>query len=110
VIARRNVLAGVSIVTDQWFGLFSRVENLAPVDSAWNDASHMLMMLYATGLRRAEMCQLRVSDVDSKRMVIHVRQGKGARNRELLLTPKLLETPREYWRWVKPRTYRSPVR
>jgi uncharacterized sulfatase len=37
----------------------------------------MMMMLYATGLRRAEMCHLKVSDIDSKRMVIHVRQGKG---------------------------------
>jgi integrase len=35
----------------------------------------MLMMLYATGLRRAELCHLKVSDIDSERMVIHVRQG-----------------------------------
>jgi site-specific recombinase XerD len=68
----------------------------------------MLMMLYATGLRRAEMCHLKVSDIDSKRMVIHVRQGKGGRDRDVLLTPKLLETLREYWRWMKPRTYLFP--
>ena len=35
----------------------------------------MMMMLYTTGLRRAEMCHLKVSDIDSTRMVIHVRQG-----------------------------------
>jgi site-specific recombinase XerD len=46
----------------------------------------MLMMLYATGLRRAEMCHLKVSEIDSKRMVIHVRQGKGGRDRDVLLT------------------------
>jgi integrase len=63
----------------------------------------MLMTLYATGLRRAELCHLKVSDVDSERMVIHVHQGKGSRDRDVLLTPKLLETLREYWRWMKMR-------
>ena len=47
----------------------------------------MLMMLYATGMRRAELCHLKVSDIDSERMVIHVRQGKGGRDRDVLLTP-----------------------
>jgi site-specific recombinase XerD len=68
----------------------------------------MLMTLYATGLRRAEMSHLKVSDIDSKRLVIHVRQGKGGRDRDVLLTPKLLETLREYWLWMKPRTYLFP--
>jgi integrase len=70
----------------------------------------MLMTLYATGLRRAEMSHLKVSDIDSKRLVIHVRQGKGGRDRDVLLTPKLLETLREYWLWMKPRTYLFPAR
>ena len=68
----------------------------------------MLMMLYATGLRRAELCHLKVCDIDSERMVIHVRQGKGSRDRDVLLTPKLLDTLREYWRWMKPKTYLFP--
>jgi len=68
----------------------------------------MLMTLYATGLRRAELCHLKVSDIDSERMVIHVHQGKGGRDRDVLLTPKLLQTLREYWRWMKPRTYLFP--
>jgi len=68
----------------------------------------MLMTLYATGVRRAELCHLKVSDIDSQRMVIHVRQGKGGRDRDVLLTPKLLQTLREYWRWMKPRTYLFP--
>jgi integrase/recombinase XerD len=68
----------------------------------------MLMMLYGTGLRRAELCHLKVSDIDSERMVIHVRQGKGGRDRDVLLTPKLLKTLREYWRWMKPQTYLFP--
>ncbi|HEY4051631.1 MAG TPA: site-specific integrase [Acidobacteriaceae bacterium] len=68
----------------------------------------MVMTLYATGLRRAELCRLKVCDIDSERMVIHVRQGKGGRDRDVLLSPKLLQTLREYWRWMKPRTYLFP--
>ena len=68
----------------------------------------MLMTLYATGLRRAELCHLKVSDIDSERMVIRVHQGKGGRDRDVLLSPKLLETLREYWRWMKPKTYLFP--
>jgi integrase/recombinase XerD len=49
------------------------------IASAQNLVHHrtMLMMLYATGLRQAELCHLKVSDIDSERMVIQVRQGKG---------------------------------
>jgi site-specific recombinase XerD len=68
----------------------------------------MLMTLYGTGLRRSELCQLKVTDIDSQRMVIRVRQGKGSRDRDVLLSPKLLETLREYWRWMKPKTYLFP--
>ena len=67
----------------------------------------MLMILYATGLRRSELCHLKVSDIDSERMVIHV-HGKGSHERDVLLTPKLLETLREYWRWMKPKTFLFP--
>lgn len=79
------------------------------IDSARNLMHRtMLMTLYATGLRRAELCHLKVSDIDSERMVIHVHQGKGSRDRDVLLTPKLLDTLREYWRWMKPKTYLFP--
>jgi site-specific recombinase XerD len=66
------------------------------------------MTLYSTGLRRAELCALKVADIDSERMLIHVRYGKGGRDRDVLLSPKLLETLREYWRWIKPKTYLFP--
>jgi site-specific recombinase XerD len=59
-------------------------------------------------MRCSELCHLKVSDVDSDRMVIRVRKGKGGRDRDVLLSPKLLETLREYWRWMKPRTYLFP--
>jgi site-specific recombinase XerD len=67
----------------------------------------MLMTLYATGLRRSELCHLKVSDIDSERMVIHV-HGNGSHERDVLLTPKLVETLREYWRWMKPKTFLFP--
>ena len=68
----------------------------------------VLMVLYSTGVRRTEASQLKVSDIDSERRVIHVRQGKGSRDRDVPLTPKLLEALRQYWRWKKPRNYLFP--
>ena len=68
----------------------------------------MLMTVYSTGMRRAEMCQLKVADIDSDRMLIHIRQGKGRRDRDVPLSPKLLETLRQYWLWMKPKTYLFP--
>jgi len=68
----------------------------------------MLMTLYSTGMRRTEMCHLKVEDIDSKRNMVHIRAGKGGRDRDVPLSPKLLETLREYWRWMKPKTYLFP--
>jgi integrase/recombinase XerD len=68
----------------------------------------LLMTLYSTGMRRAEIARLKVSDIDSRRMVIHIKQGKGSKDRDVPLSPKLLETLREYWRWKKPRNYLFP--
>ena len=68
----------------------------------------MLLTLYSTGLRRAELTQLKVEDIDSKRMMIRVRKGKGSHDRDVPLSSKLLEVLREYWRWKKPTTYLFP--
>jgi site-specific recombinase XerD len=68
----------------------------------------LLMLLYATGMRRTEATLLKVSDIDSQRMVIHIRRGKGMRDRDVPLTLKLLEALRDYWRWKKPRVYLFP--
>jgi integrase len=59
-------------------------------------------------VRRTELCRLKVADIDSERMVLHVKQGKGGRDRDVPLSPKLLETLREYWRWMEPTTYLFP--
>ena len=68
----------------------------------------MLMTLYSTGLRRAELCRLKVADVDSKRMMLRVVQGKGGIDREVPLSKKLLGALREYYRWMRPETYLFP--
>jgi site-specific recombinase XerD len=59
------------------------------------------MTLYATGARRAEVAQLKISDIDSERMVIHIRGGKGRKDRDVMLSPKLLEALRIYWRQLR---------
>ena len=68
----------------------------------------LLMTLYATGVRRAELTHLKVSDIDSQRMVIHVRGGKGRKDRDVMLSPKLLEELRKHWRRFKPSTWLFP--
>jgi len=68
----------------------------------------LLILLYATGMRRSEAALLKVNDIDSQRMVIHIHRGKGLRDRDVPLTPKLLEVLRDYWRWKKPRVYLFP--
>ena len=68
----------------------------------------ILMVLYSTGMRRSELVHLRVEDIDSERMVIHIHKGKGGKDRDVPLCPRLLETLREYWRWKKPRTWLFP--
>jgi integrase/recombinase XerD len=68
----------------------------------------ILMTPYSTGMRRAELVQLRAADIDKELMQVHIREGKGKRDRNVPLSPKLLDAPREYWRWMKPVTYVFP--
>ena len=70
----------------------------------------LLTVLYGTGMRRAEVARLKVADIDSQRMILHGVDGKGHKDRDLPLSPALLETLRTYWRWLKPRTYLFPSR
>ena len=57
---------------------------------------------------RGELCRLRVQDIDSQRMMIRINQGKGGRDREVPSSPKLLETLRVYFRWMRPTTSLFP--
>jgi len=79
------------------------------IDGAGNLMQRALLMtLYGTGMRRTEVSMLKVRDIDSRRMMIRVERGKGGDSRDLPLSPALLETLREYWRWKKPRIYLFP--
>ena len=61
----------------------------------------LLMTLYATGARRAEVAHLKISDIDSRRMVFHIRGGKGRKDRDVMLSSKLLDALRVYWRGLR---------
>jgi site-specific recombinase XerD len=89
--------------------ILTKEEAVRLIDSASNLFHRaMLITMYSTGMRRAELCRLKVEDIDSIRMLIHIRQGKGGKDRDVPLSPKTLETLREYWRWMKPKTYLFP--
>jgi site-specific recombinase XerD len=68
----------------------------------------MLMVLYSTGIRNAELRHLQVRDIDSRRMLIHIQHGKGGRDRYVPLSATLLETLRVYYRWMRPKTWLFP--
>ena len=68
----------------------------------------LLTTVYAAGLRLSEVTHLQVADIDSQRMMIRVRQGKGQKDRDLMLSPTLLELLRRYWSIERPRTWLFP--
>jgi len=61
----------------------------------------ILMTLYGTGARRTELTRLKVSDIDSRRMVVHIQGGKGRQDRDVMLSPVLLEELRAHWRRLR---------
>lgn len=77
----------------------------------------LFLTTYSAGLRVSEVVRLRPIDIDSSRMLIRIEQGKGAKDRQTLLSPQLLEALRDYWRRTRPgplflfpgRDGRSPV-
>ena len=68
----------------------------------------MLATLYATGARVSEVARLHIPDIDSHRGVIWIRSGKGNKDRQTLLPPKLLELLRVYFRWKRPKEWLFP--
>jgi integrase/recombinase XerD len=87
-------------------------EEVTQLIAAASTAFHrtLLLTLYATGVRRAELTHLKVSDIDSQRMVIHVQGGKGRKDRDVMLSPKLREELRKHWQRLrrKPRVWLFP--
>jgi site-specific recombinase XerD len=67
-----------------------------------------LMICYGAGLRVSEAVALKVSDIDSQRMLLRVEQGKGGKDRYAMLSPRLLEVLRRYWRAARPKDYLFP--
>jgi site-specific recombinase XerD len=64
-----------------------------------------ISLIYSCGLRLEELCNLKVSDIDSTRMQIHIRLGKGGKDRYVMLTEKILLLLREYWKKYRPVEY-----
>jgi integrase/recombinase XerD len=90
----------VVLNADEVRRLFAVVSN--PRDRA------LLELAYGAGLRLGEVLNLKVSDIDSQRMTIRIEQGKGRKDRYVMLSPTLLETLRTYWRACRPRTWLFP--
>ena len=96
--------------------VLSREEVAQLIDAAGTPCKRILLMtLYATGARNAELTHLKVSDIDSQRMVVHIRGGKGRKDRDVMLSPRLLTALRAHWRyyhrkssiWLFPSNYRK---
>ena len=113
----------VSILKQKWFdeeiarpkrratlpGILSAHEITRILDHT-NNLKHwtILATFYATGLRCNELRHLKVSDLDSQRMVLHVRLGKGGVPRDIALSPILLDRLRVYFRWRRPTDWLFP--
>src|ERR1700730_6059261 len=71
-------------------------------------ARRALSVAYGAGLRVSEVVSLKVSDIDSKRMMLRVEQGKGGKDRHAMLSPQLLELLRDWWRIARPQVWLFP--
>jgi site-specific recombinase XerD len=88
------------------------LDEVAQFFAAVRDLRHraILMTAYGAGLRLSEVVALRVEDIDSRRMVLRVRQGKGRKDREVMLSHRLLTVLRRYWLAERPTDYLFPGR
>ena len=96
--------------------ILSQEEVAQLIDAARTPCERILLMtLYATGVRRSELTHLKINDIDSQRMVVHIRGGKGRKDRDVMLSPRLLTALRTHWRfyhrqsstWLFPSNYRK---
>ena len=85
-------------------------EEITRILDSTRNLKHWTIMatFYATGIRCNELRLLKVEDIDSQRMLIHIRNGKGQIPRDVPLSPALLERLRIYWRWRKPKDWLFP--
>ncbi len=82
-------------------------DEIAMIINACVNLKHksMLSLIYSAGLRRGELLNLKMADIDSKRMMILIKHGKGAKDRMVPLSPLILEMLREYYKRYKPSEY-----
>jgi site-specific recombinase XerD len=87
----------------------SRDEVVRLLDAVPNVRNRATMEIaYGAGLRLGEVLHLKVTDIDSGRMILRVEQGKGKKDRNVMLGPALLDTLRAYWKLYKPRVWLFP--
>jgi len=85
--------------------ILSRQEVTQLIHAARTPSERILLMtLYATGTRNSELTHLKISDIDSQRMVVHIRGGKGRKDRDVMLSPRLLTALRTHWRYYHRRS------
>jgi len=87
----------------------SEVERLLTVGCVHPKHRAFLMTVYGAGLRLGEACRLEPRHIDSARMQIRVEQGKGRKDRYTLLSPRLLQELRAYWRMFRPERWLFPA-
>lgn len=82
-------------------------EDIKAIFDAVENIKHkaILMTIYSGGLRVSEVCNLKITDIDSKNMQIFIREGKGKKDRYTLLSKLNLEILREYWKVYKPKEF-----
>ena len=100
-MAPGSVLQDLMVMNDE------EVSRLLAAAASLRDRA-LLETAYATGMRVGEVTRLLITDLDSGRMAIRVDQGKGRKDRYVMLSPSLLETLRAYWRESKPKLFLFP--
>jgi len=90
------------------FYSIEEITRLLSVDDLQPKQRTMLITKYATGLRATELCRIKVTDIIASRMQIRVESGKGGKERYTVLSPKLLNILRNYWRLYRPSTWLFP--
>ena len=85
-------------------------EEVMPFLNAITNHKHraILMTAYVAGLRVSEATHLKVTDIDSQRMILRVEQGKGMKDRYVMLSPRLLDVLRTYWKSARPTRWMFP--
>jgi integrase/recombinase XerD len=98
-------------LSSELFGIVAKlVSCFAPRFQLGRGLESERRLAYGAGLRATEVISLKISDIDSKQMIIRVEQGKGGKDRNVMLSPSLLDLLRTWWRAARPRGWLFPGR